>query len=71
MLTDLDERVTFVGRLRGDAAVYDPRVPAAKKGQRGRKAQKGPRPAQPEGGRGQGRPQALGDGGTGCGRKWR
>src|SRR5207249_1181682 len=46
MLTDLDERVTFVGRLRGDAAVYDPRVPSAKKGQRGQKAKKGPkRPA--------------------------
>src|SRR6516165_4686150 len=43
LLGDLDGRVTFVGRLRGDAAVYDPRVPAAKKGQRGPKAKKGPR----------------------------
>src|SRR5207302_1835569 len=43
LLADLDERVTFVGRLRGDAAVYDPRVPAATKGRRGRKATKGPR----------------------------
>jgi hypothetical protein len=43
LLADLDERVTFVGRLRGDAAVYDPRVPKAKKGKRGRKAKKGPR----------------------------
>jgi hypothetical protein len=43
LLADLPERVTFVGRLRGDAAVSDPRVPAAKKGQRGRKATKGPR----------------------------
>ena len=33
--------LTFVGRMRGDAAVYDPRVPAAKKGQRGPKPQKG------------------------------
>jgi hypothetical protein len=48
MLQGLDERVTFVGRLRGDAAVYDPRVPAAKKGQRGRKAQKGPRLPSPK-----------------------
>jgi hypothetical protein len=48
MLTDLDERVTFVGRLRGDAAVYDPRVPAAKKGQRGPKAKKGPRLPSPK-----------------------
>jgi DDE superfamily endonuclease len=48
LLTDLDERVTFVGRLRGDAAVYDPRVPAAKKGQRGPKAKKGPRLPSPK-----------------------
>jgi hypothetical protein len=43
LLKDLDERVVFVGRMRGDAAVYDPQVQPAKKGQRGRKAQKGPR----------------------------
>jgi hypothetical protein len=43
LLGGLDERVTFVGRLRGDAALYDPRVPKAKPGQRGRKAKKGPR----------------------------
>jgi len=48
LLTDLDERVTFVGRLRGDAAVYDPRVPQAKKGQRGPKAKKGPRLPSPK-----------------------
>jgi DDE superfamily endonuclease len=48
LLADLPERVTFVGRLRGDAAVYDPRVPAAKKGQRGRKATKGPRLPSPK-----------------------
>jgi hypothetical protein len=40
--------VTFVGRLRGDAAVYDPRVPKAKKGRRGRKATKGPRLPSPK-----------------------
>jgi hypothetical protein len=43
LLADLDERVTFVGRLRGDAALYDPRVPAAKPSKRGPKAKKGPR----------------------------
>jgi hypothetical protein len=43
LLADLDERVTFVGRLRGDAAVYAPRVPKGTPGQRGRKPQKGPR----------------------------
>src|SRR6516165_7540818 len=48
LLADLDERVTFVGRLRGDAAVYNPRVPLAKRRQRGRKAQKGPRLPTPE-----------------------
>jgi hypothetical protein len=43
LLADLDDRVTFVGRLRGDAALYDPRVPKAPLGKRGRKAKKGPR----------------------------
>ena len=48
LLDGLDERVTFVGRLRGDAAVYDPRVPKAKPGKRGRKAKKGPRLPSPK-----------------------
>src|SRR5438309_1949933 len=48
LLADLDERVTFVGRLRGDAALYDPRVPPAKKGKRGPKAKKGPKLPQPK-----------------------
>ncbi len=43
LLRDLGERVVFVGRLRGDAAVYDPRVPRAPKGKRGPKAKKGPK----------------------------
>jgi hypothetical protein len=43
LLRQLDERVTFVGRLRGDAAVYDPRVPVAPRGKRGPKAKKGPK----------------------------
>jgi hypothetical protein len=43
LLADLDPRVTFVGRLRGDAALYDPRVPKGPPGKRGRKAKKGPR----------------------------
>jgi hypothetical protein len=43
LLADLDERVTFVGRLRGDAALYDPRVPPAPKRKRGPKAKKGPK----------------------------
>jgi hypothetical protein len=43
LLADLDERVTFVGRLRGDAALYDPRVPRAQAGRRGPKPKKGPR----------------------------
>jgi hypothetical protein len=48
MLAGLHERVSFVGRMRGDAAVYDPRVPQAQKGKRGRKATKGPRLPSPK-----------------------
>ena len=48
LLADLDERVTFVGRLRGDAALFDPRVPAARPGTRGPKAKKGPRLPSPK-----------------------
>jgi hypothetical protein len=48
LLADLDERVGFVGRMRGDAAVYDPRVPAVKPGKRGPKAKKGPRLPSPK-----------------------
>jgi DDE superfamily endonuclease len=48
LLADLDERVTFVGRLRGDAALYDPRAPVAKKGKRGPKPMKGPKLPKPK-----------------------
>jgi len=48
LLQGLDERVTFVGRLRADAALYDPRVPRAPRGKRGPKAQKGPRLPSPK-----------------------
>lgn len=48
LLKDLDERVIFVGRLRGDAALYDPRVPASKPRQRGPKAKKGQRLPSPK-----------------------
>jgi DDE superfamily endonuclease len=47
LLADLPERVHFVGRMRGDSAVYDPKPPKAKKGKRGRKATKGPRLPKP------------------------
>jgi hypothetical protein len=43
VLEGLPGRVTFVGRLRGDAAVHDPTVPPQPKGQRGPKPKKGPR----------------------------
>lgn len=43
MLGGSPDRVRFVGRMRGDAAVYDPRVPRQSKGKRGRKPSKGPR----------------------------
>jgi hypothetical protein len=48
LLRDLDGRVTFVGRLRGDAALYDPKVPAARPGKRGPKPKKGPRLPSPK-----------------------
>lgn len=48
LLMDLDERVVFVGRMRGDAAVYDPQIPTAKTAKRGRKAKKGPRLPKPK-----------------------
>jgi DDE superfamily endonuclease len=47
LLRDLDERVVFVGRMRGDACVYDPQVGPAKKGRRGPKASKGPKRPKP------------------------
>ena len=43
LLADLPKRVTFVGRMRLDAAVYDPTPPAKRKSQRGPKAKKGAR----------------------------
>jgi DDE superfamily endonuclease len=48
LLANLDERVVFVGRMRGDAAVYDPRVPRTSTKQRGRKPTKGPRLPSPK-----------------------
>ena len=48
LLQDLDQRVVFVGRLRGDAAVYDPKVPLVKKGRRGPKPTKGKRLPSPK-----------------------
>jgi hypothetical protein len=49
LLGDLDhQRVVFVGRLRGDACLYDPRVPPAKKGKKGPKAKKGPKLPKPK-----------------------
>jgi len=47
LLADLDERVVFVGRVRGDACVFDPLVPPAPKSKRGPKAKKGPKLPQP------------------------
>jgi hypothetical protein len=70
LLLDLDERVTFVGRMRGDAAVYDPQVPRAKAGRRGRKAQKGPRLPSPKAAAAKADRQRSAAG-SGCGRRWR
>src|SRR5262249_42921359 len=43
LLGDLAPRVNYVGRIRGDAEVYDPQVPPQPPGKRGRKPTKGPR----------------------------
>jgi hypothetical protein len=48
MLADFPQGVRFVGRMRGDAALCDPKVPAQKKGKRGRKPTKGPRLPSPK-----------------------
>jgi hypothetical protein len=43
LLEDLDRRVQYVGRMRGDAEIYDPQVPPQPPGKRGPKPKKGPR----------------------------
>jgi hypothetical protein len=48
LLADLDPRVTYVGVMRADAAIYDPLVPKQPKSKPGRKATKGPRLANPK-----------------------
>jgi hypothetical protein len=48
MLGEFPDAARFVGRMRGDAAVYDPRVPRQRKGKRGRKPTKGPRLPSPK-----------------------
>ena len=47
MLGSFPESVRFVGRMRGDAALYDPELPRQKRGKRGPKPKKGPRLASP------------------------
>jgi DDE superfamily endonuclease len=47
MLTDLPKRVIFVGRMRLDAALYDPTPRTKRKGQPGPKGKKGPRLPKP------------------------
>jgi len=48
LLGDLDPRVTYVGVMRADAAIYDPIVPKQSKSKRGRKPGKGPRLPNPK-----------------------
>jgi len=48
LLGELDPRVTYVGVMRADAAIYDPVVPKQPKGKRGRKPEKGPRLPNPK-----------------------
>ena len=48
LLGDLDPRVTYVGVMRADAAIYDPVVPKQSQRKRGPKAKKGPRLPNPK-----------------------
>ena len=48
VLDPLPADLVFVGRMRGDAAVYDPQPPQARKGRRGPKPKKGPRVLSPK-----------------------
>jgi hypothetical protein len=48
LLDDFPQCVRFVGRMRGDAAVYDPKVPRQRKGKPGPKPSKGPRLPSPK-----------------------
>lgn len=48
LLLDVPAGVTFVGRLRADAAVYDPQPPRVRAGKRGPKPKKGPRLPSPK-----------------------
>jgi hypothetical protein len=43
LLRDLDQRITYVGLMRGDAALHDPRIPRRRRGARGPKPKYGPR----------------------------
>jgi len=48
LLENLDSRVTYVGVMRADAAIYDPVVPQQSKSKRGPKPGKGPRLPNPK-----------------------
>jgi hypothetical protein len=48
LLGNLDPRVTYVGVMRADAAIYDPIVPKQPKSKRGPKPEKGPRLPNPK-----------------------
>jgi len=48
LLGNLDPRVTYVGVMRADAAIYDPIAPKQPKSKRGRKPEKGPRLPSPK-----------------------
>jgi hypothetical protein len=48
LLGNLDPRVSYVGVMRADAAIYDPVVPKQPKSKRGPKAKKGPRLPNPK-----------------------
>jgi len=43
LLRELDEQVRYVGLMRGDAALHDPKIPKRRKNKRGPKPKRGPR----------------------------
>jgi hypothetical protein len=47
-LEGLGERLDYIGRMRSDAALYDPKVPEQPKSKRGQKPKKGPRLPRPK-----------------------
>jgi hypothetical protein len=62
LLDELDPRITYIGVMRGDAAIFDPRPPKQRHGKGGPKPRKGPRLPSPR--------EAVKKADRGCGGPW-